>query len=186
MYKYNLFIDCRKSMHRLKFAALRVCIRKENVNLIIMGTLRKKRNLYRQQAKMNPNKYQTRQTTIKTKYQCVKKKLIKSINFQLANYVKKKTQIANIRSKGRVIINDDWMLCRQLSTIVNDLTSTNLITQLSGPQYLKDTIKLTQDKMKNLICLFLLKGLDQNSVHFNKDIIQLDLKKTHHTLDQAG
>lgn len=68
-------------MHRLKFAALRVCIRKENVNLIIMGTLRKKRNLYLQQAKMNLNKHQTRQTTIKTKYQCVKKKLIKSINF---------------------------------------------------------------------------------------------------------
>lgn len=41
-------------MHRLKFAALRVCIRKENVNLIIMGTLRKKRNLYLQQTKMNP------------------------------------------------------------------------------------------------------------------------------------
>lgn len=68
-------------MHRLKFAALRVCIRKENVNLIIMGTLRKKRNLYRQQAKMNPNKYQTRQTTIKTKCQCVEKKIIKINKF---------------------------------------------------------------------------------------------------------
>lgn len=46
--------------------------------------------------------------------------------------------------------------------------------------YLKDTIKLTQDKMKNLLCLFLLKGLNQNSVHFNKDIISLDLKKITH------
>lgn len=71
-------------MHRLEFAALRVCIRKEDVNLISMGTLSKKRNLYLQQAKMNPNKHQTKQTIIKTKHQCVEEKKINKINKFLA------------------------------------------------------------------------------------------------------
>lgn len=74
-------IDCRKSVHRLEFAALHVYIRKEDMNLISIGTLRKKRNLYLQQAKMNPNKHQTKQTTIKTKHQCVEKKINKINKF---------------------------------------------------------------------------------------------------------